>query len=405
MKKSILLKIIILLIVLIPCNIKAATGNISISCSPPQAHKGESSTCTITGNIDAPISSIEANLNLSDGLTITSFNLSNGWTGNSYSNNKIAPQASSEVNGAFTLGTIVVKLPDNATANSVSIALNEVYYQSSTNTSDKYSISSANAKIDIVEDTPVVKSTLSSLTATGGILTPTLTSDNYRYMIHLNTRETNTFSISATASKEGDSIKATNADTGEEINLNNIAFKTADGKTSMQIIITVGTGETKTEYSIDVVKPLPDNDEGPVLESLTVGDKTVTIESDKYEYVVKLADVNSYIIKPTLKDSENYKFADDTLAKIHPNEQTGEGSYPINIVPKDASAGLTSMVYYITIEKEEVKLPPSSSSKPSSKPSKNPQTGGNIALIMGIVLITSLAVSIFLYQKNLNQYN
>ena len=242
---------------------------------------------------------------------------------------------------------------------------------------------------------------LSTLSATNGTLSPQFDSENTGYTITLDSPETTTFKISAVAKTESDSIKVKiNGTESNENDLNNITFTTSGGNEMMLIEIDVGEGDRLVAYTITVIKPT--RIESPELLTLIVGGYNISLVSGEYDYTITLDDTSSYLVTATLKDSTNYMF-DEFL--VPPVEVSGK-EFALTIVPKDPTAGLTSVTYKIKVESnviEPITNPITTTN--SGNYQGNPQTGSAPAYIVGIMLITSLIASLFLYKKNINGYN
>ena len=228
------------------------------------------------------------------------------------------------------------------------------------------------------------------------------------YVLNLNTATTTNFSINAVAKTSSDTRSAMreNGSDYEPIELNNISFVTAGNNSTMLIIITVGEGERAIQYEIQVVKPtyigLPE------LSRLAIDGEQITLVSGVYTYEITLEEKDSYYVTATIKDTNNYMFNEFLVPPV----EISSKEFELDIVPKDATAGLRSAMYHITIKTNEIEpvTNPTTTKKPSSSSSsgngsiENPQTGTS-AYVVGIILVSSLALSMYLYKKNINGYN
>ena len=393
------IKIVLLMFLLLPVGVFADSKSISISCPSDTVGAGNDVTCVISGSSDTDISSIDGTIVLGNGLIFKSFALESNWEGD-VNDKRMTIHTSNPVNGNFKLGSIIVTVNNDISLSSTSIKLNNFVYYDATidDSSGKYSVEEAHSDISIL---PVILKGLKSLTATnGGVLSPTLSDDNFVYLFSLSSSDIETFGISAVANNINDTVSAINVDTNEVVDLSNITFKTVEGKSSMSIKITVGS----IEYTINATRPTKEDVGNAELSSLKIGGKNITLTSGVTEYAVTLDDVSSYSVVATLTDPDNYKFSDDTGLRLSPKTLSGELEIPIEIVAKDNTTGLSGVTYIITIKKVS-----SETTKPNSNgdsnASTNPETSGKTAIVMGIVLIASFIASVYLYGKNMNQYD
>lgn len=237
------------------------------------------------------------------------------------------------------------------------------------------------------------------------------------------TIDTDTFLITIEAMDSGDSIKIEKEDRViiPASDYDNVEFvPKSDGR--MLIYITVGS----REYAVNINKDTSssggetDYEADSSLESLIIGGVTVDLSTcTKGEETTNnswtcnvsiITSLNSYIIKALLKDSDNFMFdEEDSLYKENGKEEefNGNDGIFIKIVPKDSSKGYKSSEYIIFVESEA----PEESDKPSSTPTTpstpeyNPGTGSTSIFIITILLIISFGVSVYIYKKNVADYN
>ena len=386
---------IITLLLLLPLKVSIAEVNpsISLSCTPGTTVSSSEVSCLVKGTTEDAITSIEATIEISDGLELVSFTpaeIASGttWQGTDISNNKLSVQSSIEVKDTFNIGTLKLKVKENTGNGTQNITLTSVKY---TNGSTSNEVSPASADITIQNYVP---KGLKNLTITGGYLyQETFSNNNYDYIVMITG---NTFGISATPVNEGETVVVTEYETGNTLNIDNITFNPQTGKDTMMIVIKVGSGETETTYELNVQKektePLDNS-----LSSLTVGGKKVNLVSNQDNYTVTLDNLDSYQIEAILKDPTNFKFDDINNGT---GTYSGENVIPIQILPKDSSTGIKVRTYTITIKKENTIA---SSSKPTENIT-NPQTGNIFIFIISLILIASLTVTLTLFKKNIENY-
>lgn len=394
MKKSLKKLFIITLLLLLPLKVSIAEVNtsISLSCTPSTTQSPSEVNCFVKGTSDTAITSIEATIEISSGLEVVSFTpaeITNGttWQGSDVSNNKLSVQSSTEVKDAFDIGTLKLKVKEGTLNGTQNIKLTSAKYMNGSTSND---VSSASADITIQNYVP---KGLKSLTVTGGSLyQETFSNINYDYIVMITG---NTFSITAIPINEGEAIVATEYETGNTLNLDNITFKPQTGKDTMMIVIKVGSGETETTYELNVQKEQSTTLDNS-LSSLTVGGKTINLVNNQDNYTITLDNLDSYQIEAILKDPTNFKFDDINNGS---GTYSGENVIPIQILPKDSSTGIKVRTYTITVKKTGT----ASSSSPSGNIT-NPQTGNIFIFIISLILIASLTVTLTLFKKNIENY-
>lgn len=269
----------------------------------------------------------------------------------------------------------------------------------------------------VINFTAKEDTSLSSLTVTGGKLSPAFSPDKLTYVLELSSPN---FSLSMTASDSQyqDNIIVTNIN-GDTLDPSNITFDNG-GQSVMPINITVNG---VTTYSIGASYEQPELDN--TLSSLKIDGKSVTLEDGVYEYVVKISkNTTEFDLEAVLSDSENFQFA-STGNKPGNFSVSGDSTYVVLIVePKSSQAGASSVTYNIEVVREGGSSTSGDSGNssgdgtgngsPGGQTSGNQSTGNNVSsnpstgnismFIMAFILIASLVGSVILYQKNLESY-
>lgn len=408
MKKIKYLVLIFMTMVMLPVNVHAFNGSVSVTCSPSEAKPGNTVSCKITGTSDDVVNTFKATMTFGTGLIFDSFSVASGWQGDGDDNNLIS-LFGAEKSGTFDIGTINVKVGDDSPNGQVNVGIINIDV---TSNRTHYTLDNATGSFNVSASEPVVSKGLKSLSvdAAIGTLSPSFDSNQTGYALNLNSADMNNFSIRYEAANPSDSVTVKNGDTDEVLDANNITFKTETdgGNSDMLIWVIVGSGENQVIYAISVRKPASPLIAAAELSSLVVGGKSVSLVSGTTEYSVQLDDVNSYEIVATLKDSTNYEFNSGTVVLLTPYKLSKEGTYEIRIDPRNNSSGLSTVTYLITVtKKRDITPEPSSSQKPSNPGNvyTNPSTGGTAASIMGIVLILSLFASLYLYKRNMSNFS
>ena len=187
---------------------------------------------------------------------------------------------------------------------------------------------------------------------------------------------------------------------GDILNPADIAFVSNDqGFMLIDIII-----NNETTYEILFSYEVSNLDSS--LSSLKINGDIIRLENGKYNYTYKLSnDATEMRVEAILSDGNNFMFEDGDGIWIYGKNDL---AIPIVIKPKSSVVGVGITTYNIFIEKDTVvQEKPSSSNppKPSTDASTNPQTGNISMFVMAIILIASLAGSIILYKRNIENYN
>ena len=97
----------VILSVLLPINVKALSGSVSISCNNSSIEVGSNTTCTISGYSDSEISALSASLTSSGSISISNINTSSIWQGNGGDGN-IQLYTDSNKSGGFSIATFTI---------------------------------------------------------------------------------------------------------------------------------------------------------------------------------------------------------------------------------------------------------------------------------------------------------
>ena len=408
--KKIIIHLLFVTIIILPINVFAASGSVNISCPSNSVKAGDSVDCTISVNSDGTVEDLSLPFSITPGAEVTKFIPADEFYGNDINNNQIDVSSNSGFTGSSTIGTLQIKINANAEPGSIVLSINNGIFHM---VEGKITVPNASGTITVSNTSTTTSKGLKSLTCTGCKGQFTITEGNYEYLNELNSTELNTFSLSAVANNSSDTItfcELIDANTCNSINPNSITFRTNGGNKGMVIHINVGTGTNATTYNVAIIKPDILIAE---LSSLTVGGKSIALTSNIKEYEVTLDDVSNYQITATVKNSTD--FVIENASDVLNTKLSGENTYSIYIIPRNNSSGYASASYKITVKKSGNSPQPSSSSsiKPSSVPSSapssnipnNPRTGGTSAFVMGIILISSLFTSVYLYKRNMVEGN
>ncbi|MBR7042428.1 MAG: hypothetical protein IKI04_02895 [Bacilli bacterium] len=378
--------ILLMVLLIIPNLVNADTSNVVISCSPSTVTVGGSTTCNITGNTDLSINGVSLTLSLGEDTTYT-FTKASIWSGDG-EGGSIGLYTDETVTGAFNIGTLVVNFGDNHETGSATILLSNIKFG---NDDTLTNLSDTSTTITVNGGSSQEPTGLQSLSITNGTLSPAFTVDGTGYTVMLDSASTTTFGINAVPANSNETI--TYVSEGTTIsNPSNITFVPNNG--SMAITITVGS----KEYRLTVTKPT--EAASNELSSLIIDGVHVNLQTGKYDYEVTLSSTKNYQVNATLKDTEHFKISNLNL----PTSMSGS-SFAIAIEPKDTSSSLKGVTYRISVKTSGTPSGNGGTSGGSgSNSSGNPQTG-EAALIMAAILFLSFGISMYLYKKNLQNYN
>jgi len=236
---------------------------------------------------------------------------------------------------------------------------------------------------------------LRSLSVSGGVLSPSFSSNVYSYTV--TGLKSSNFGLSLTASNTDYQDKIVVKNESNTINdISNIVFKDESGQGKMPITITVNG---KTTYNLLVI--YEQSGLNNTLKSVTIGGKNLELVSGKYDYEYTVSkDTKTFRVEPVLNDTENFKFGSGS---------NFNGEFSINDVvhvvivvePKSFELGTSSRTYTITVKKDGVNV----DKKPiGGNVNNNPTTGDVSMYVMASILIISLIGSVILYKKNLEAY-
>ena len=147
MKKILILGL--LLILMIPINVKADVGSVSLTCSKVKLKPGDTFTCTVNINATSNITDVEIPIVLDNNISIVgnTIALTNSvWNGNDVSDNRIGTNFNASLNGNIVLGTLTFEVSNNATIGNTTIGLEDIIFF---NDVTEYSIANYSKTVNI----------------------------------------------------------------------------------------------------------------------------------------------------------------------------------------------------------------------------------------------------------------
>lgn len=144
MKKWILVG---LMSILLPLNVNALSGSVSLKCNKTTLYLNETTTCTLTGYSSEEVSALSARLNASGNISVSDISTSSIWQGDG-SDGDIELYTDNNKNGSFNIATFKVKASSNIGSGKINVT--------SVNFTDasfmEHSVSSNSLEISVEEE-------------------------------------------------------------------------------------------------------------------------------------------------------------------------------------------------------------------------------------------------------------
>lgn len=270
-----------ILLFLLPFSVDALTGGASIACNSTNLSAGGTTNCTLYANITSGSSAGFGGTFQASGVTISNIAITNNWTGVGQSapvNGMRLNVLPATGNGLIseTVAVATFTLTAGSSAGSVSFSgqmTDEDYNDVSINASQNIEILSDNAN-------------LSSLSVTGGTLSPAFSADVTSYTMSTNN---SSVTVSATA------VKGTISGTGT-VNLNY-------GSNTINVVVTAPAGNKKT-YTINVTRNDQRSNDSS-LKSLSLSSGSINFNASTFNYNVELeSSVGSLKVTAVANDSK-----------------------------------------------------------------------------------------------------
>lgn len=112
MKRKVGYLILVVVLLILPLNVKALTGSVEINCDKSSYNENETATCKVIGKSDDIVISISGQLK--EGSYDASFKTASVWEGDGDDGN-IQLYTAEDLKGTFDIGTITVKKKANQT--------------------------------------------------------------------------------------------------------------------------------------------------------------------------------------------------------------------------------------------------------------------------------------------------
>lgn len=323
--KKVIFYLIIVFTLLLPVDLLALSGDLSISCNTTSVKPGQQIKCSVSGNSDGQISMVFANISANGSISIDKFraeriwDVKTEWPNLSLSSNDKKP-------GVFEIGTVYLKANSAGTGNFV---MSGITFTG--DSGETVSIANKSVSISVISDNPtptptpepepepvpVVKSSdssLKSLTVSSGSIDfiPSTLEYNLEVSSNVSTIE----------------IQAVPNDTKATVKLpDKLSLET--GLNTFAIVVTAEDGSTTT-YKINVNKLENIMSENALLSSLNISGHTIDFSSDVFEYKIGNITTSKLDINATAIDS-------NAKIKIFGNNNIGKNG--VIIIRVTAEAG------------------------------------------------------------------
>lgn len=323
--KKVIFYLITVFTLLLPVDLLALSGDLSISCNTTSVKPGQQIKCSVSGNSDGQISMVFANISANGSISIDKFraeriwDVKTEWPNLSLSSNDKKP-------GVFEIGTVYLKANSAGTGNFV---MSGITFTG--DSGETVSIANKSVSISVISDNPtptptpepepepapVVKSSdssLKSLTVSSGSIDfiPSTLEYNLEVSSNVSTIE----------------IQAVPNDTKSTVKLpDKLSLET--GLNTFAIVVTAEDGSTTT-YKINVNKLENVISENALLSSLNISGKQINFSSDVFEYKIGNITTSELGITATAIDS-------NAKIKIFGNNNIGKNG--VIIIRVTAEAG------------------------------------------------------------------
>lgn len=323
--KKFIFYLITVFTLLLPVDLLALSGDLSISCNTTSVKPGQQIKCSVSGNSDGQISMVFANISANGSISIDKFraeriwDVKTEWPNLSLSSNDKKP-------GVFEIGTVYLKANSAGTGNFV---MSGITFTG--DSGETVSVANKSVSISVISDNPtptptpepepepapVVKSNDSSLKSL------TVSSGSIDFV-----PSTLEYNIDVSSSVSTIEIQAVPNDTKATVKLpDKLSLET--GLNTFAIVVTAEDGSTTT-YKINVNKLENIMSENALLSSLNISGHTIDFSSDVFEYKIGNITTSELGITATAIDS-------NAKIKIFGNNNIGKNG--VIIIRVTAEAG------------------------------------------------------------------
>lgn len=287
-------------VALIPINVQALSGNVTLKCDKTKLKANEETICSIKANTDGEVSGVGANLTVGNNLSINSINIDTIWQGSGEDGN-IQLYTDNNQKGNFNIATFKLKAGDISTGLNTKVSLTDVKLVKG---GDFEEVSFDASSIDIRILSEI--NSLKTLTVSGADFS--FNKNTKTYELTIDSKNT---TISATKEDSNSSISG-------DIGTKNLNY----GLNTFIIKATSESGSVNT-YTIKINRPDNRSKENYLLEFNF--NNNIDFSKDKTNYnlviensVTKLASCYGKVTDNTILciNSENIKYSDKATLKV-----------------------------------------------------------------------------------------
>lgn len=389
--------------ILLPINVKALTGNVTLSCDKVKIKPGEETTCYIKANINEEVSAVDMQVGLGDNLTLASITKDPIWEG-SIETEDIKLYGYNKV-GNFNIASFKVKAGTKEGMDT-KISLNSIKLTDGAEFKEtEFSVTPVNIRVQSTVNT------LTSLTVSGA--TFTFNENTTTYELNVDSDKT----VISASKKDANSVLS--GDTGTK--------QLAYGLNTFNVKVTSESGSTKT-YTLKITRVDNRSKENYIL-GFKFNNYNIDFSKDKTKYdlivdnkVTKIAvcygdysddnilcideDSLDYSKKAFLDIYFNNKDASDILIGIEKtinNETQGYillgdlkvGNNELKMVVTAENEEKREYIFNINRKTEEGKIV----DKTDEEITSNIKTGSASIIIVAIVMVIALVVTMVVAKK------
>lgn len=384
MKKSLYSLLFVMFI--LPINVKAATGNLSISCADTTLKSGESTTCTIAGNSDVDIIDISTIIELSDNLVMESLTLDEKWEGSDFDTGKIDiyTKSGDTIKGSFTVGVMKIKVKNNIVNTNENVSLTDIEF---TKDAKEYVVSNASCNIRVPNNVNL----LSSLNVNGATFLFDENTTTYDLIVD---SESTTINV---IKKDDKSIVT--GDTGSK--------KLKYGVNKFTVTVAAEDG-SKRNYILNITRPDNRNKENNLL-SFEFIDYDIKFNKNTTIYNLTVDnDINKIVFSSSCSanslciNSSTISFSEKTNNKVIFNNS----NYNINEFNSNLNVGNNILKIVVIAENGEEKIYSFNINRKNRKGNlideeidTNSQTGDSSIIIVCVLAVLAAVTAIYFYMK------
>ncbi len=327
---------------LLPIDLLALSGDLSISCNTTSVKPGQQVKCSVSGNSDGQISKVFANVSASGTISIDKFRAERIWDVNTEWPN-LSLSSNDKKPGVFEIGTVYLKANSVGTGNFV---MSGITFMG--DSGETVSVANKSVSISVISDNPtptptpspepepapVVKSndsSLKSLTVSSSSID--FVSSTLEYNIDVSSN-VSTIEIQAVPKDTKATVKLPD-DLSLEIGLN-----------IFDIVVTAEDG-TSTTYKINVNKLENILSDNALLSSLKISGYDINFSSDVFEY--KIGDITTNKLDITTVVVDN-----NSTVKIYGNNNIGKNGVIVIRVTAESGVYKDYVLFANNINSSEV---------------------------------------------------